>query len=89
MLLCLGRVVCWCVGREIAYRQQVSQSKPGVYCRVGREIYLREHISLPKLGVYWCVGREIFYRQQISQSKPGSMLVRGQRNCLQTADFSV
>ena len=37
-------------------------------CREGREIYLRERISLPK---------------------PGSMLVRGQRNFLQTADFSV
>ena len=34
-------------------------------------------------------GRENFYRQRISQSKPGSMLVRGQRNFLQTADFSV
>ena len=41
MLLCLSRVICWCEGREIFYRQQ---------------------ISLPKLGVYWCVGREIFYR---------------------------
>ena len=67
MLLCLSRGICWCEGREIAYRQQ---------------------ISLPKLGVYWCEGREIACRQQISQSKPGSMLVRGQRNCLQTADFS-
>ena len=61
----------------------------GICWCLGREIYLREHIYLPKLGVYWCVGREIFYRQHISQSKPGSMLSRGQRNCLQTADFSV
>ena len=38
--------------------------------------------------VCWCVGREIFYRQHISQSKPGDMLVRGQKNFLQTADFS-
>ena len=35
------------------------------------------------------MGREIAYRQQISLPKPGDMLVRGQRNCLQTADFSV
>ena len=40
-------------------------------------------------GICWCVGREIFYRQQISLTKLGGMLVRGQRNCLQTADFSV
>ena len=39
--------------------------------------------------ICWCEGREIAYRQQISQSKLGGMLVRGQRNCLQTADFSV
>ena len=43
----------------------------------------------PSRAVCWCEGREIFYRQQISQSKPGSMLVRGQRKFLQTADFSV
>ena len=66
--LSLSRGICWCVGREIFYRQQISQSKPGVYCREGREI---------------------FYRQQISLTKLGGMLVRGQRNCLQTADFSV
>ena len=39
--------------------------------------------------VCWREGREIFYRQQISLPKPGDMLVRGQINCLQTADFSV
>ena len=39
--------------------------------------------------VCWCLGREIAYRQQISLPKPGGMLVRGQRNFLQTADFSV
>ena len=55
---------------------------------MGREIYSREQIFQSKPGVYWCEGREIFYRQQISQSKPGDMLVRGQRNCLQTEDFS-
>ena len=38
--------------------------------------------------VCWCLGREIAYRQQISLPKPGDMLVRGQRNFLQTADFS-
>ena len=42
----------------------------------------------PSWEVCWCVGREIAYRQQISLPKPGGMLVRGQRNCLQTADFS-
>ncbi len=35
--LCLSWEVCWCVGREIACRQQISQSKLGVYCHVGRE----------------------------------------------------
>ena len=66
--LCLSWEVCWCVGREIFYRQQISQSKPGVCCREGREIFYRQQISLPKLG---------------------GMLVRGQKNFLQTADFSV
>ena len=75
-------------GREIYSREQISQSKPGIYCLVGREIYSREQISQSKPGICWCEGREIFYRQQISQSKPGGMLVLGQRNCLQTADFS-
>ena len=40
-------------------------------CREGREIYLRERISLPKPGVYCHVGREIYSMEQISQSKPG------------------
>ena len=62
------RAVCWCLGRENYLREQISQSNPGVYCRVGREIA---------------------YRQQISLPKPGGMLSRGQRNFLQTADFSV
>ena len=39
-------------------------------------------------GICWCEGREIAYRQQISLPKPWDMLVRGQRNCLQTAYFS-
>ena len=43
----------------------------------------------PSLAVCCREGREIACRQQISQSKPGSILSRGQRNCLQTADFSV
>ena len=151
------RGICWCLGREIAYRQQISQSKPSVYCRVGREIAYRQQISLPKLGgmlvrgqinclqtadfsvqagqyavaraekiqnirhiidnisvqagryavaraeklpadsiflslsraVCCREGREIFYRQQISLPKLGGMLVHGQKNFLQTADFSV
>ena len=29
MLLCLSQGICWCEGREIFYRQQISQSKPG------------------------------------------------------------
>ena len=40
-------------------------------------------------GICWCEGREIFYRQQISLPKLGGMLVHGQKNCLQTAYFSV
>ena len=75
-------------GREIAYRQQISLPKPEVCWCEGREIACRQQISLPKPGICLCEGREIFYRQHISQSKPGSMLSRGQRNCLQTADFS-
>ena len=35
--LSLSWAVCWCEGREIFYRQQISQSKPGVYCHVGRK----------------------------------------------------
>ena len=77
------------MGREIYSREQIFQSKPGVYWCEGREIFYRQHISLPKPGICWCEGREIACRQQISQSKLGSMLVRGQRNFLQTADFSV
>ena len=60
-----------------------------VCCRKGREIYSMEQISQSKPDVYCHEGRENFYRQQISQSKPGGMLSRGQRNCLQIADFSV
>ena len=37
IFICLSREVYWCVGREIFYRQQISQSKLGVYCHVGRE----------------------------------------------------
>ena len=37
MLLCLSRGICWCLGREIYSREQISQSKLGVYCHVGRE----------------------------------------------------
>ncbi len=29
MLLCLSRGICWCEGREIFYRQQISLPKPG------------------------------------------------------------
>ena len=50
--------------------------------------HIIEYFS-PSRAVCCRLGREIFYRQQISQSKPGDMLVRGQRNFLQTADFSV
>ena len=35
--LSLSRAVCCREGRENFYRQQISQSKPGVYCHVGRE----------------------------------------------------
>ena len=76
------------MGREIYSREQIFQSKPGVYWCEGREIFYRQHISLPKPGICWCVGREIACRQKISLPKLGGMLVRGQRNCLQTADFS-
>ena len=38
------------MGREIACREQIFQSKPGVYWCVGREIFYRQQISLPKPG---------------------------------------
>ena len=46
------------MGREIYSREQIFQSKPGVYWCVGREIACRQQISQSKLGVYCHVGRE-------------------------------
>ena len=46
------------MGREIYSREQIFQSKLGVYWCVGREIACRQQISQSKLGVYCHVGRE-------------------------------
>ena len=46
------------MGREIYSREQIFQSKPGVYWCVGREIACRQQIAQSKLGVYCHVGRE-------------------------------
>ena len=54
-----SRAVCCREGREIFYRQQISQSKPGVYCREGREIACRQQISLPKPGGMLSRGQKV------------------------------
>ena len=79
IFICLSRAVCWCLGREIAYRQQISQSKPGSILSCGQRNLSQGAYFSAKPGVYCHVGREIYSREQISQSKPGRMLARGQK----------
>ena len=65
-----------CLSRGYAGARAEKFSTDSIFLSLSRAVCCRE-------------GREIACRQQISLPKPGDMLVRGQRNCLQTAYFSV